>query len=210
MTRNLMHGHEKPTSEALREILQLDFPSVVRDISVRATMASTIIGISGNMILPPISGRRKPTSGERQEPGPPDFPSVVRDISVHNVSFYKDFWEYDPVTNGWIQKADFGGTARAGAGGLSISGKGYIGTGNDNIAPLTKDFWEYDPSTNSWAQKADFGGAVRWYPAGFSIGSKGYLGTGIDYPTHFNDFWEYTPEEDNSGGCIAPPAGLVS
>ncbi len=127
-----------------------------------------------------------------------------------NVSFYKDFWEYDPVTNGWIQKADFGGTARAGAGGLSISGKGYIGTGNDNIAPLTKDFWEYDPSTNSWAQKADFGGAVRWYPAGFSIGSKGYLGTGIDYPTHFNDFWEYTPEEDNSGGCIAPPAGLVS
>ena len=25
---------------------------------------------------------------------------------------YNDFWEYDPATNAWTQKADFGGTAR--------------------------------------------------------------------------------------------------
>ena len=107
------------------------------------------------------------------------------------VNNLKDFWEYDPVNNEWSQKADFGGTARDNAGGISIGSKGYFVCGNDGS--LKKDFWEYDPSTNNWTQKADFGGAVRWYPAGFSIGSKGYVGTGIDYPTHFRDFWEYTP-----------------
>src|SRR5205085_4076949 len=107
------------------------------------------------------------------------------------VNNLKDFWEYDPANNGWNQKADFGGTARDNVGGISIGTKGYFVCGNDGS--LKRDFWEYDPSANSWTQRADFGGAARWYPAGFSIGSKGYVGTGIDYPTHFNDFWEYTP-----------------
>ena len=44
---------------------------------------------------------------------------------------FKDFWEYDPATNTWTQKADFGGTARTNAVGFSIGSKGYIGTGND-------------------------------------------------------------------------------
>ena len=42
-----------------------------------------------------------------------------------------DFWEYDPSTNTWTQKADFGGTARNWAVGFSIGNKGYIGTGYD-------------------------------------------------------------------------------
>ena len=28
------------------------------------------------------------------------------------VAYTNDFWEYDPATNAWTQKADFGGTAR--------------------------------------------------------------------------------------------------
>lgn len=72
----------------------------------------------------------------------------------------KDFWEYDPATNAWTQKADFGGTPRFLATGFSISGKGYIGTG-DGTTGYTKDFWEYDPMTNIWTQKADFGGTAR-------------------------------------------------
>ena len=45
------------------------------------------------------------------------------------VATYKDFWEYDPATNTWTQKADFGGTTRSVAVGFSIGSKGYIGTG---------------------------------------------------------------------------------
>ena len=51
----------------------------------------------------------------------------------------KDFWEFDPVSNSWTQKADFGGTARSLAVGFSIGTKGYIGTGSDGTS--RKDFW---------------------------------------------------------------------
>jgi N-acetylneuraminic acid mutarotase len=105
-----------------------------------------------------------------------------------------DFWEYDPATNTWSQKASFGGGARWGAVGMSIGNKGYIGTGFDMIAGLHKnDFWEYDPAANTWTQKANFGGAVRRQAAGFSIDNKGYVGTGWDGASYKNDLWEYDP-----------------
>ncbi|OQP50167.1 hypothetical protein A4D02_27440 [Niastella koreensis] len=116
-----------------------------------------------------------------------------------------DFWEYDPVTNVWTQKANFAGGARFSATGFSIDNKGYIGLG-DSLKPIIgfearySDFWEYDPGTNIWTRKADFPGGARSGAAGFSIGSKGYIGTGIANPsggisTGFstNDFWEYDP-----------------
>ena len=65
-----------------------------------------------------------------------------------------DFWEHNPVTNVWTQKANFAGTARSGTVGFSIGNRGYIGTGNDGS--LKNDFWEYDPVNNVWAAKANF------------------------------------------------------
>jgi hypothetical protein len=56
----------------------------------------------------------------------------------------KDFFEYDPSTNAWTQKADFGGTGRYYAIGFSISGKGYLGTGYTS-GGFVKDFWEFTP-----------------------------------------------------------------
>src|SRR5438874_2713322 len=41
----------------------------------------------------------------------------------------KDIWEYDPTTDTWTQKADFGGGLRGWAVGFSIGDKGYVGTG---------------------------------------------------------------------------------
>ena len=93
--------------------------------------------------------------------------------------------------NNWLQKADFIGTARAGAVGFSVGTKGYIGTGYD--LTITKVFWEFDPVLNSWSQKADFGGTARNYAVGFSIGNKGYIGTGLNYDGNQKDFWEYDP-----------------
>src|SRR6266404_4441817 len=91
----------------------------------------------------------------------------------------------------WTQKADFGGTVRQFAVGLSIGSKGYIGTGGGSFP--TKDFWEYDSSTNVWTRKADFAGGARKNAVGFSIGSKGYIGTGDDDVSVYKDFWEYDP-----------------
>ena len=107
--------------------------------------------------------------------------------------YYKDFWEYDPNLNVWIQKPDYGGIGGAGATGFSIGSKGYMGIGN-----LTNAFWEFDPSLNTWTQKADFGGTGRDYAVSFSIGTKGYIGTGYGGETSGfkNDFWEYDPAFD--------------
>jgi len=36
---------------------------------------------------------------------------------------YKDFYRYDPITNTWMQKADFGGLERTNAAGFSVGSK---------------------------------------------------------------------------------------
>ncbi|HEY4799322.1 MAG TPA: hypothetical protein VII99_09635, partial [Bacteroidia bacterium] len=114
-----------------------------------------------------------------------------------DVTFKKDFWEYDRITNVWTQKANFGGVPRNQAVGFSIGTKGYIGTGNISAYGSINDFWEYDPSTNIWTQKANVPGQMRNAAIGFSIGSKGYIGGGNYYASNYwhnlNDFWEYDP-----------------
>ncbi|MBX7109553.1 MAG: Ig-like domain-containing protein [Chitinophagales bacterium] len=99
----------------------------------------------------------------------------------------------------WIQKANFGGTARYYAIGFSIGDKGYLATGmkDDGIYHFYNDLWEYNPATNAWAQKADVGGAMRCMAVGFSIAGKGYIGTGWNETAgNMNDFWEYSPENN--------------
>lgn len=116
----------------------------------------------------------------------------------YNYGYVRDFWEYDPATNVWTQKANFGGAVRCYASGFSINGKGYIGMGeywNGAGNTYFKDFWEYDPQVNIWTKKADFGGAARSQAAGFSLGNKGYIGTGAG-TGYYKDFWEYDPAMD--------------
>ena len=104
---------------------------------------------------------------------------------------FKDLWMYDPSTDTWTQKADFGGVGRSGAVSMVIGSKVYVGTGYDDNGNELKDFWEYDPTQNTWIQKADFAGVARADAASFVIGDKGYVGCGY-YPA-LKDFWEYNP-----------------
>ena len=101
----------------------------------------------------------------------------------------QDFWQYDPGTNTWTRKSDFGGGARYFATGFSIGTRGYIGTGSD-VVSRKKDFWEYNSTTNDWSQKSDFGGTARQGATGFSIGCAGYIGTGSTGSLQ-KDFWQY-------------------
>jgi len=62
------------------------------------------------------------------------------------LAFKKDFWEFDPGTNIWTRKTDFGGTGRMDALGFSINGNGYISSGSDENGIDQNDLWEYTPS----------------------------------------------------------------
>lgn len=94
----------------------------------------------------------------------------------------------------WVQKANFGGAARAAASGFSIGTNGYIGLGMDATwTNYFTDFGEWDENTNSWSQKASYPGSPREYLSAFSIGTKGYLGTGSDGIAINTQFWQFTP-----------------
>lgn len=94
----------------------------------------------------------------------------------------------------WMQKANFGGSARYGAVAFTIEGKGYIGTGA-SIDNGGKDWWEYDSETDTWTQKADLidiNGEGRTNAVAFAIDNYGYVGTGYSIDV-LNDFWQYDP-----------------
>lgn len=99
-----------------------------------------------------------------------------------------------------VPRAAFSGTTRLDAVAFSISGKGYIGTGDLSLGLTSSDdFWEYDPVLDVWSQKASFAGGMRDNAVGFSINNKGYIGTGHSYQAGllYNDLWEYDPIVNN-------------
>ena len=120
---------------------------------------------------------------------------------------FDDWWEYDPSTNSWTQKADYLGGLMYHATGFTIDGIGYVGTGRDVSASVVKTFYAYDPVTNTWQQKATYPGAGRRGGVGFAINGFGYIGTG----SYYSDFYKYDPTLD-SWTAIAPmpTAGRIS
>ncbi|HJU45493.1 MAG TPA: kelch repeat-containing protein [Chitinophagaceae bacterium] len=112
-----------------------------------------------------------------------------------------DFYEYTPGVSlsdsgTWVQKNNFGGTARQEATGFTIGTKGYVIAGYDGN--YLKDFWEYTPGSDSWMLKA-FPGNKRREATAFVINGKAYLATGINNGVVMNDFWEYDPAGTGNG-----------
>ena len=86
---------------------------------------------------------------------------------------YKDWWEFDPATNAWTQKADYignNGNGNYGVISFAIGNVGFVGGGQINTSP---EFYRFDPIANTWAVAASCPSAPsNLY--GFSIGNFGY------------------------------------
>ena len=110
-----------------------------------------------------------------------------------------DFWEYDPGSNTWTRKADFGGGPRALASGWATCDKGYIGGGVTDVQQqnYTKDFWQYDPVQDKWTRITDYGGSARESASAFVVGKTGYVAFGYDNNTvhqgYDDNMWSFTP-----------------
>lgn len=96
---------------------------------------------------------------------------------------YSDWWEYDPASDSWTQRANFP-TVNYGAIFFSAGNKGYCGGG----AFLADEFYAYDPLTNAWTAIADCPILPTDMPA-FSVNGKGYILSG-------NLIYEYNPAND--------------
>lgn len=113
------------------------------------------------------------------------------------------FWEYNPVTDIWTQKANIGGDTRNDPVCFTINDKIYVGLGY-GFTDLN-DFWMYDPLTNTWTQKAGFGATDstgspiggRSLAVGFALNGKGYVGGGLSGGYAFKDLYEYDPVMDS-------------
>ncbi|MFT5778511.1 MAG: N-acetylneuraminic acid mutarotase [Crocinitomicaceae bacterium] len=114
--------------------------------------------------------------------------------TVSNILF-DDFWQYNPASNTWTQKADFAGGARYHAHGFSIGGKAYVGAGTTTGGNYLDDNWEYDPSTNVWTALVDIPTGRRG-AISFVVGNLGYLGSGRSSGGTSNNFYEYDPSTD--------------
>lgn len=104
---------------------------------------------------------------------------------------YTDWWEYDPSTNSWTQKADYP-QARFACATFVLGNKGYMGGGNEQNFGDRDEFYEFDPIANTWTQKANLpianGGGF-----GFTANGIGYMslsGSLYSYNTSLNT-WNY-------------------
>lgn len=107
-----------------------------------------------------------------------------------------DFWEYDPSTNTWTQRANYPSTSIYFATGFSLGNKGYICCGKRGPNWYTDEMWEYDPQSDSWTSKPPFPGGVRYQLSSFVVNSSAYVGLGTDQDLYRNDIWEYKPAQD--------------
>ena len=94
---------------------------------------------------------------------------------------FSDWWEYDPSSNSWTQKADYLPGPSYGAAAFSVGTKGYVGSG----VYIGSEWYEFDPLTNQWTQIANapsFGTELT----AFVVNDKGYLVNG-------SNLYEYNP-----------------
>lgn len=104
--------------------------------------------------------------------------------------WYPEWWEFDPATNGWSQKADFPGIASNNNIGLSKNGYGYYIGGYLGWGDMCSEVWQYDPNNDVWVQMADYPFSSRRWAVKAKIGDRCYIGMGTN-GTNFGDFWEF-------------------
>ena len=93
---------------------------------------------------------------------------------------YADWWEYDPASDSWTQKANYP-SQNYGAVCFVAAGKAHVGGG----AFYNTEFFAYSPLTNSWTAIANCPGSPGDQGA-MSINNKGYV-------VISNQLFEYNP-----------------
>jgi N-acetylneuraminic acid mutarotase len=118
-----------------------------------------------------------------------------------NYTYYSDFYEFNPDSNVWHQKASFPGTPRVSAFCFNSDNKGYVGGGLNGYSVLS-DLWRYNPVTDNWIQKNNITCGARWGCSSFSLGYQAvgktvYVGLGYNGSSFLKDFWEYNIAADS-------------
>ena len=129
-------------------------------------------------------------------------------------SYIDDVWEYKPLTDSWLQLADFPGGQRYQLSSFVVGVKAYVGIGADYNTYLD-DIWEYNPGNGMWTRMNDFPGGHRGSACTFTLGERGFICLGTDGGLK-SDLWEYNPYTDawttraSYGGSARKSAGAFT
>ena len=108
-----------------------------------------------------------------------------------------DWWEYNPVTNMWTQKANYPGSPSYNGiyfgCGFTIGNYGYVLGGKQSASNYTNNLYRYDPASNTWLQMAQFPNGTRYAMSAFVVNGKAYAGLGTDENLLQTDWWEWNP-----------------
>lgn len=108
-----------------------------------------------------------------------------------------DLWQYNPVSNSWIQKASKPGIGLSGASCFVLNGKAYIIGGNNGNTTIYNEVWEYTIANDSWVQKSNFPASGSWRASAIDYNNTGYLIFGKDsLGTYNRNLYQYYPQSD--------------
>ena len=106
---------------------------------------------------------------------------------------YKDWWEYDPASDTWTQRADFP-VSTHGAVSFVVDNCPIVGGGS----ALSTQFYKFDPSMNTWSPIANCILSNPGDSQGFAVENKGYVYQG-------NQLAKYDPATNSWSMCATAP-----
>lgn len=106
---------------------------------------------------------------------------------------YKDWWEYDPSSDTWTQRADFP-VSTHGAVAFVVDNCPVVGGGS----ALSTQFYKFDPSLNTWTPIANCILPNPGDSQGFAINNRGFVYQG-------NQLAKYNPNTNSWSMCATAP-----
>lgn len=107
---------------------------------------------------------------------------------------FKDWWEYDPASDTWTQKADFP-VATHGAVSFVVDNCPVVGGGS----ALSTQFYKFNTLTNTWSQIANCILPNPGDSQGFAVYNEGFV-------YQANQLAKYNPNTDSWSFCANAPA----
>lgn len=87
---------------------------------------------------------------------------------------YDDWWEYDPATNSWTQKANYPAGPRFGNFCFGFDNCAYVGGGAIQSWGAAYEFFKFDPVSNTWTYISNSPVGGEGEPS-FVVGDSGYV-----------------------------------
>jgi N-acetylneuraminic acid mutarotase len=106
---------------------------------------------------------------------------------------YKDWWEYDPASDTWTQKADFP-VSTHGAVSFVVDNCPVVGGGS----ALSTQFYKFDPQQNTWTPIANCILSNPGDSQGFTLNNRGFV-----YQS--NQLAKYNPNTNSWSMCATAP-----